>query len=136
MVDTEEMLHRGVQVVHVDGVLDDVVAELIGLAVSLAAFDAATGHPEAEAAWVVVATIRILGNLALAVSRAAKLSTPDHERIFQEAALFEILDECGRSLVGLLALALDAAGQSAVLVPTLVEELHEAYAFLDESAGL
>ena len=50
--------------------------------------------------------------------------------------MLKVLDERGRSLVGLLALALDAAGQTAVLIPTLMEELHEAYAFLDESAGL
>ena len=40
VVDAEEVLHRGMQVVHVDRVLDDVVAELVGLTVDMAAFDA------------------------------------------------------------------------------------------------
>ena len=136
VVDAEEVLHRGVQVVHVDRVLDDVVAELVGLTVDMAAFDAAAGHPEAEATRVVVAAVRVLGDLALAVSRAAEFAAPDHERVFQQAALLEVLDEGRRSLVGLFALALDAAGQTAVLVPALVEELDEADALLDESARL
>ncbi len=136
VVDPEQVLHRGVEVVHVHRVLDDVVAELVGLAVDMAAFDAAAGHPEAEATGVVVATVGVLGDLALAIRGAAEFAAPDHERIFQQPALLEVLDERRRSLVGLLALALDAAGQTAVLVPALVEELDETDAFLDEPTGL
>ena len=45
MVDPEQVLHRGVEVVHVHRVLDDIVAELVGLAVDMTTSDAATRWP-------------------------------------------------------------------------------------------
>src|SRR5437879_354543 len=45
MFDAEQVHHRGVQVMHVDGVFDDVVAEVIGPAMDQAWLDATAGHP-------------------------------------------------------------------------------------------
>ncbi len=50
--------------------------------------------------------------------------------------MFKVLDQRRRGLVGLFALAFDAVGQASVLIPSLVEELDEAYAFFDKSTGL
>ena len=136
MIDTEEVLHRGVQIMHMDRIPNDVVAELVGLAVDMTTSDAATSHPEAEAAGVMVAPVGVFANPTLTVGGATKLAAPDDERVFEQSALLEILDEPRRSLVGLLALVRDAARKAAVVVPALVEELHEAHAFLDKSAGL
>ena len=47
VVDAQAVQDRGVQVVDVDRVLDDVVAEVVGLAVDDARLDAAAGHPHA-----------------------------------------------------------------------------------------
>ena len=49
MVDAQAVQDRGVQVVDVDRVLDDVVAEVVGLAVDDARLDAAAGEPDGEA---------------------------------------------------------------------------------------
>src|SRR6185295_14271947 len=48
VVEAEEVEDGGVEVVHVDGVLGDAPAQLVGGAEHLASFDAAAGHPEAE----------------------------------------------------------------------------------------
>ena len=57
VVDAQAVQDRGVQVVDVDGVLDDVVAVVVGLAVGDAGLDAAAGQPDREAARMVVAAV-------------------------------------------------------------------------------
>ena len=76
VVEAQQVQHRGVQVVDLELVLDDLVAVLVGLAVDRAAFDAAAGQPEREAERVVVAAVRALGE-----RRAAELARPDDQRL-------------------------------------------------------
>ena len=64
---------RGVQVVDVDPVLDDVEAEVVGLAERDARLDAAAGQPHGEGVGVVVAAVVA----ALDHRRAAELAAPD-----------------------------------------------------------
>ena len=45
MVNTKEVEHGGMEVAYMDGVLSDVVAEIIGLAVVHAALDTSSGQP-------------------------------------------------------------------------------------------
>ena len=54
MVDAQLVEDGGVEIANVDWVFDDVVAVLVGLAVLDAALDSSSGHPGAEASWVVV----------------------------------------------------------------------------------
>src|SRR5258705_2904797 len=88
------------QVVHVYRVLRDVVAVVVGLAKSDTRFDAASGQPRGEAARMAVATVVVVGELALAVDGPAKFAAPDHERVLQKAAPFQILHEPRRRLAG------------------------------------
>ena len=81
------MQQRRVKVVHVDAVLDDVVAVVVGLADDGAALRAAAGHPQREAAAVVITPKVILTQRALAVVGAAKLATPNHQRVVEHPAL-------------------------------------------------
>ena len=67
VVDAEAVHHGGVEVVDLDGVLGDVVAEVVGFSVADAGFDASSGHPEGEAAGVVVASVIDVGEDALGV---------------------------------------------------------------------
>ena len=75
----------------------------------------------------------------LAHRRAAELAAPDHQRVVEQAAPLQILDEGGAGLIDLAADFLDGAvrGSSgaAVMVPVGVDELHEAHAALDQPAG-
>ena len=77
---------------------DGVVAELVGLAVRDAAFDAAAGHPHREAADVVVAPAFGLIDVALGHRRAAEFAAPDDERVVEHAALLEVGDQRGARL--------------------------------------
>ena len=50
MIDAQQVQDRRVQVVDFDRVADDVVREIVGLAMSLARLDAAPGQPDGKAA--------------------------------------------------------------------------------------
>ena len=78
-------------------VLDGVETELVGRAVNDAAPDAAAGEPDAEAVDVVVAAVT-----ALRARGAAELGGEDHERVIQQAALFQILQQAADGAVYLL----------------------------------
>ena len=133
MIDAHEVQDGGVQVVHVHGILGDVVAELVGLAIAGAGLAAATGHPHGEAARMVVAPGFGAVPLALAGDAAAELAAPDDEGVLEQSAPFEILDERGAGLVGVATTRGAPGGEAAVMVPVGMEELHEADAALDQA---
>lgn len=78
VINAKAMEHGGIKIADVRGVLNDVVAEVIGLAVGRASFNTATGHPHTKAAAVVVPAT---SEGSLTVGGAAKLATPDNEGI-------------------------------------------------------
>ena len=80
VVEAQQVEDRGVQVGDLDAVFDGVIAQLVGGAVSLAAFDAAAGQPQAEALLVVVAAIA-----SLADRGPAEFASPDDERAVEQA---------------------------------------------------
>src|SRR5580698_10308674 len=125
MVESHEVEDGGVEIVDVDGVADDIVPEVVGLAIH-AGFYAAAGHPDGKAAGVVVAAVVLFGKGALAIICPAEFAAPDDEGLVEQAALFEIEDEGCGGLVGVFALSLDLHGQVIVTVPTLMIELYEA----------
>jgi len=54
MVNTQKMKRRGVQVMNMHRVLDDVVAEIVCFSMDMATLDAGTRHPDAVATGVVL----------------------------------------------------------------------------------
>ena len=99
-------------------------------------FDAAAGEPHGEGVDVVVAAGRFAD---LAHRRAAELAAPDDERVVEQAALLQVVDQRGAGLVDVAALRrqmlLQVLGRAAVVVPVGVVELHEPHAALDQPAG-
>src|SRR5262245_48969396 len=85
VIETEQPQDCGVQIVDVDFVFDGRKSELIRRAVDIAATDAATRQPHAEAVVVVIAAIDLAGIGAglgqLNGWRAAEFTAPDHERV-------------------------------------------------------
>ena len=65
---------------------------LITFAVS-AGFDAAPTHPVREYKGVVIPT-----SFPLRTRHATKLCSPKNDRVLQHASLFEVLDQCSRSM--------------------------------------
>ena len=138
VVDAEQVQHRGVQVVDVDLAVDDAVAHVIGFAVGEAAFHAAAGHPGAEAFGLMFAAVFVDRSRAaevLAPRRAAELAGPEHQRVFEQAALLQVLEQRGDGLIGLLAELGQVAADVAVMIPAVHRDLHEAHAGLAELAS-
>src|SRR5262249_9634515 len=85
MVDPQAVQDGRVEIVHINRITDDVVAEIVGLAIGEPALDPTSGHPEAEAARMVVAAIVILRQRALRVHGPAELAAPDDQSFVQHA---------------------------------------------------
>ena len=136
VVDAHQVHDGGLEVVDVDLVLHGVEAEFIALAMRDAGFDAATGHPDGESVGMMIAAPLLgVGDVALKEGRSAEFTTPDDERVFQQAALLEVFDQRGTRRINIGALDLELRVQIAMLVPTGVHELHKAHAALGEAAG-
>ena len=78
-----------------------------------------------------VAPLGIAG-ITLAERRAAEFAPPEHERVVEQAAVLEIMDQGGRRGVGVGALDLQLREQVAVLIPAGVHQLHEPRAPLEQ----
>jgi hypothetical protein len=82
VIDSKALQDRGVQIVHVNWILGDVVTKIVRRAVNEARLYPSASHPDAEAAGMVIAAVVFFGELALTINCAAKFSAPNHERIF------------------------------------------------------
>src|SRR6056300_226238 len=74
-------------------------------------------------------------NVALNERSPAKLTSPDHDRIFEQAAHLQILYQCCARLIGIATLIVEFCGETVVLVPSRVHALNKSYAAFNESAG-
>src|SRR5204863_1977701 len=98
--------------------------------------DSSTGQPHGERLGMMVAApfpaeVRVCLNHWCATEFAA----PDYQRLLQQSALREVFDERGARLVGLARLVFYALDDFAVVIPTLVKQLHETHAAFDQTAG-
>src|SRR5437588_399482 len=94
VVQAEQMQQRGMEIVDVNGVLDNAPADVIGLADDLPALDAAAGHPDAKGKGMMVPTTDALEAWSIfPQGGAAELRGPDDQRRVQQAALLEIFEE-------------------------------------------
>src|SRR5882762_3046485 len=125
----------GVKIANMDGVFGNIIRHLVSLAVDETWFDSSTCHPDAETTRMMIAAIILFGELALAVDGAAEFSTPNHQSVFQHAPLLEVLDQPITTLVNVFALGSEVTRQVAVLVPTTMENLHEADAAFNQPAS-
>ena len=85
MVDAQQVQHRGVKVVHLDAVFDDLVAVVVGGAVDGGGLDAAAGELQGKGIGIVIAAVG-----ALRERRAAKFAGPQDQRLLEHAAAFEV----------------------------------------------
>src|SRR6185312_17479357 len=90
VVDAEEMEDRGVEVVDVDAVGGDAVAERVGGAVGDARLDPTAGRPGGEAPGVMIAAVVVGGEFPLAVIRPAELASPEHQGVLEHAPLLQV----------------------------------------------
>ena len=79
--------NRDMRVMEVHLAFDGPSPGVIGLAIGVAAFHAATGEPEGEPVRVVTSLVFGVGRRQ---SRSTKLTTPDDESVLQQATLIQI----------------------------------------------
>ncbi len=122
VVEAQAVQDGGLQVVDVDGVPDDVHAQVIGSADHLAAANAAAGHPHAVGKRVVVAAgvVLLAGVADLDHRRAAEFAAPDNQRAREQAALLEILEQRAGGAVGDVAILFELLVELGVVVPVRV----------------
>ena len=89
VVEAEQVQDRGVQVVHVNEVLYDVEAEIVGCPDGDAGFDTAAGQPHRKGVGMMIAAIIVV---TLNHGSAAEFTAPHDERVVEHAALLEIFD--------------------------------------------
>ena len=99
MVNAHAMQESCIEIVYMNWIFDNVIAELVGLAVFNSTLNSATGHPHRKAFGMVVAAVVFFSQLALAVDGPAKFAAPDNERGIEQAALFQVGDKGRTGLV-------------------------------------
>src|SRR5262245_5279536 len=139
VIEAHQVEDRRVEVVHVHRVLGDVVPELIRRPDRRAGGDAPAREPHGERARVVVATHVGWALAPLVHGGAAKLTSPDHQGLFEQPTLLEIADEGGRRLIRLATQPREPGGDvviaATVVVPAPVVELDETDAPFHEPPG-
>ena len=123
------------QIPYVHRILGNVVTEVVCHAKSCSGADSASGHPNRKASWMMVAAPFGAVPFSLASYASSKLTAPDYERLIKQAALFEVLDECGTRSVRISASRCTPRAEATVMVPVGVKQLHESDTSLDKSAG-
>ena len=98
------MQDRGLKIVHMHRVAGDIVSEVVRLAVDEARLHPSPGHPDREGPSVMVATILGRVYLALDIRRTAEFPGPNHQRVLQQTAHPQILDQRPGGHVGVVAL--------------------------------
>src|ERR1700685_2070977 len=96
MVDSQEIKYGRVDVVDVNRLFHGLEAEIVGGTVYRATFYRSPSEPHSKSKRIMIAAALHRSAHAaanLAHGRAAELRTANHQRIFPETALLEILDD-------------------------------------------
>src|SRR5271156_2597311 len=140
MIEAQYVEHGCVKIANLHGILRNLIAHRVGLAIRHAWFNPAPGHPDAERPRIVVATDK-LHDLTIAIfphGRPSEFAAPDYQRVLHHAALLQVSKKRRNGLIYLAALVrkTDIQGAlrvSSVVVPAPVVELNEAHATLRQA---
>ena len=102
VIHSQQMEQGRVQVIHVDRILSDVVAEIIGGSPGHPRLDPSPRKPHGEASWVVVSTSFRAIPITLARDTSAKLSPPDDQRVVQHTSLLQVRNQGSTGLIGIM----------------------------------
>src|SRR5262245_33378067 len=116
------------------GIARDVVAEIVRLAYCDSRVDAPAGKPDRKTARVMIAPVIGLCQPALRIDGATEFPTPDDKRVVEHPSLFQIHNQRGGRLIGILSLFRNVFRQIPVLIPAAMEELNETYSTFGKPA--
>ena len=103
MVDAHQVQNGGIQIMNVNGVLGDVVREVIRLAVLKTGLHTPASHPHRPTPRVMVTSVIFSCQRALAVHGASEFPAPDHQSVVQHAPTFQIGQERVTRLINIAA---------------------------------
>jgi len=136
VIDAQQVQDGGLKVMNVDFVVHGVEADIVGGSMGDARLDSASSHPGSKGVGVMVtAPAFAVLHVTLKEGGAAEFTAPDDKGLIEHAALFEITDETGTGLVGVLTLSVKLGGERAVLVPAGVHELDKLCSAFSEAPG-
>jgi hypothetical protein len=96
VIQAKAVENRCLKVVNVDGIFDDMKAEIIGFSISESPSYSPACQPHRVRLGVVVSSERSAKRrIVFNHGRSPKLATPDDEGGIEQAAFFEVVDECG-----------------------------------------
>src|SRR5688572_8508841 len=94
VVEAQEVQDGGLQVVDMHRFLGDVKPEVVGGTDGLASFQTAAGEPDRERLRMMVAAESPAERgIGFHHGRTAEFATPNDKRVFEQAALLEVLEE-------------------------------------------
>src|SRR4051812_47939078 len=97
------------KIMYVNRIFDDVIAKFICFAIDNTGLHTAASHPNGKTTGMMVPAIIILRQLALAIVGTSEFTAPDDQGFIEQSTLFQVGDQCCRSLVDIFTLALDLA---------------------------
>src|ERR1041385_934251 len=134
VIDAQTMQDGGLDVVHMDGVLHNVVAVIVGLADREARLDAPTCHPDREATAMMIAAVLGRGEAALTIYGPAEFSTPDYQSVIEHSTLLQVEDQAGGCTIDIFAALRQILRQISMMVPIAMIELDEAHSPFGQTA--
>ena len=133
MVDAQLVQYGRVQVMHMHRVPNDVVALVIGLTMHQAGFHSSPGEHVTEATRMMIAPAVFLRGLL--VDCSTKLTSPDDQRLVEQASLPQVGDQAGRRVIGVAALPGHVAREVGVMIPAHVKQLDKPHIALSQPPG-
>src|SRR5687768_7154193 len=100
VIHAELVENGGMQVMHLDGLFDGILPNIIRGAMHVAWLEPASRQPDAEAVAVMPATVR-----AFPGRRTPELSGPHYDGLIQHAALLQVRDKSRNGLVHIVSQA-------------------------------
>lgn len=135
VIESEQVENSGLQIVDMNGIVDHVEAEIVGLTVNVALFETSAGEPHGKGLRMMIASqASAEGGVGFDHGSTAKLPSPEDESIVEQTSTFKILDEGSAALIGGLTVVAVIAEQIRVGVPAFVIDVHEADAAFDQAA--
>src|SRR5688500_16745966 len=94
---SHEVQNSCMKIVYMHRIFCNIITKLIRFTVH-AGLHTATGHPDRETAGMMITSIIIFCQSALAIVGTSKFATPYYQCFIEQTSLFQVSDQCGRSL--------------------------------------
>ena len=90
VIDTQQVLDRGVEIMNVNRVFDHVVRIIIRCAIRLARFDSRACQPHRKTPRMMISSVVVTGQFPLAINGASKFAGTDNQCIRKQSRAFQI----------------------------------------------